>query len=53
MTMADKNTNQLTPDERAQLKLWASATPMQRLAWLEEAQQIAAKSGALQNRQTK
>jgi len=48
--ITDKKENQLTPDERAQLKLWASATPMQRLAWLEEAQQIAAKSGALRDK---
>lgn len=39
--------NTLTPEEKAQLRLWASATPAQRLAWLEEAQQIAFKSGAL------
>ena len=38
---------ELTKDEQAQLKLWASATPAQRLAWLEEAQRIALKSGAL------
>ena len=36
----------LTNDEKAQLKLWASATPAQRLAWLEEAQRIAYRSGA-------
>jgi hypothetical protein len=40
--------NKLTEDERQQLKLWISATPMQRLAWLEEAQRIAEKSGALE-----
>jgi len=39
--------NKLTEEEKAQLKLWASATPAQRLAWLEEALQIAHKSGAL------
>lgn len=38
----------LTEDEKAQLRQWASATPAQRLAWLEEAQQIAYQSGALQ-----
>ncbi len=45
----EKNTkvNELTEDEKAQLKLWASATPAQRLAWLEEMQQIAYKAGAL------
>jgi len=39
--------NKLTDEEKAQLKLWANATPAQRLAWLEEVQQIAYKSGAL------
>lgn len=39
--------DELTPEEKAQLRQWASATPAQRLAWLEEAQQIALKSGAL------
>ncbi len=39
--------NKLTEDERQHLKLWLSATPMQRLAWLEEAQRIAHKTGAL------
>lgn len=38
--------NKLTEDERQQLKCWLNATPMQRLAWLEEAQRIAHKSGA-------
>lgn len=37
----------LTADEKAHLHLWASATPAQRLAWLEEALHLAAKSGAL------
>ena len=37
----------LTEDEKAELRQWASATPAQRLAWLEEAQQIAYRSGAL------
>lgn len=37
----------LSADEKAQLWLWASATPAQRLAWLEEALQLASKAGAL------
>ena len=40
--------NKLTEDEQAQLHLWASATPKQRLDWLEEAQKIAYQSGAWQ-----
>ena len=43
----ESNNKKLTDEERAQLKLWASATPAQRLAWLEEARQIAYRSGAL------
>ena len=39
--------NTLTEQEKAHLKLWASATPAQRLAWLEEAQQIDYKTGVL------
>lgn len=46
---AEQKQNELTADEKAQLRLWASATPMQRLNWLEEAQQIAYQSGAWQN----
>ena len=42
----DKNQNKLTEEEKAQLQLWTSATPMQRLDWLEEAQKIAYQSGA-------
>ena len=37
----------LSVEERQQLRTWLSATPSQRLAWLEEAQKIAEKSGAL------
>ncbi|MDZ7661068.1 hypothetical protein [Thiohalophilus sp.] len=48
-TEQNKQPNKLTVDEKAQLKRWASATPAQRLAWLEEAQQIALKSGALKS----
>ena len=46
----DKNKidKKLTEGELQQLKCWLSATPMQRLAWLEEAQRIAQKSGALE-----
>jgi len=40
--------NKLTEDEQAQLRLWASASPKQRLDWLEEAQKIAYQSGAWQ-----
>ena len=40
--------NKLTVDEQAQLRLWASASPKQRLDWLEEAQKIAYQSGAWQ-----
>ena len=42
----DKNQNKLTEEEKAQLQLWTSTTPMQRLEWLEEAQKIAYQSGA-------
>ncbi|MDR9437540.1 MAG: hypothetical protein RI563_11710 [Thiohalophilus sp.] len=45
--------DKLTADEEAHLRLWASATPAQRLAWLEEAQRIAYQSGALQESQNK
>jgi len=41
-------TNKLTEAEKAQLRLWASASPKQRLDWLEEAQKIAYQSGAWQ-----
>ena len=43
----DTTQNRLTAEEKAHLKQWSSATPAQRLAWLEEMQQIALKSGAL------
>jgi len=39
--------SELTQQEKDQLRLWASATPAQRLAWLEEVQQLAVKSGAI------
>ena len=38
--------NKLTEAEKTQLRLWTSATPKQRLDWLEEAQKIAYQSGA-------
>jgi len=41
-------TNKLTEAEKAQLHLWASASPKQRLDWLEEAQKIAYQSGTWQ-----
>lgn len=44
----ETNQNKLTVEEKAQLRLWASATPVQRLDWLEEAQKIAYQSGAWQ-----
>lgn len=45
----EQKQNKLTVDEKAQLRLWVSTTtPMQRLNWLEEAQQIAYQSGAWQ-----
>ena len=34
-------------NERAQLQSWLSATPAQRLSWLEEAIKLAYQSGAL------
>jgi len=45
--MTKAKNNKLTEDEKAQFRQWANATPAQRLAWLEEVQQIALKSGAL------
>ena len=45
--LVQKN-NKLTEAEKTQLHLWASATPLQRLEWLEEAQKIAYQSGAWQ-----
>ncbi|MDZ7805355.1 hypothetical protein [Thiohalophilus sp.] len=46
-TEQNTRANKLTVDEKAELKFQVSATPAQRLAWLEEAQQLALKSGAL------
>ena len=43
--LVQKN-NKLTEAEKTQLYLWASATPKQRLDWLDEAQKIAYQSGA-------
>ena len=40
--------DKLTEAERQQLKCWLTSTPLQRLQWLEEAQRIAYKSGALE-----
>jgi len=51
MMQPETSQNKLTEEERAHLRLWASATPAQRLAWLEEAQRIAYQSGALQKTQ--
>ena len=45
---AEIKIEKLTVEEKAQLRLWSSATPTQRLNWLEEAQQIAYQSGAWQ-----
>jgi hypothetical protein len=36
--------SKLSRHERDQLRSWMNATPLQRLAWLEEAIQLAAKS---------
>ena len=47
MMQPETSQTKLTAEEKAHLRLWASATPAQRLAWLEEAQRIALKSGAL------
>jgi hypothetical protein len=32
----------LTEEDKARLRLWAQATPSQRLAWLEEAMKLSA-----------
>jgi len=37
----------LSRHERDQLQTWLKATPQQRLAWLEEAMQLAAKTAAM------
>jgi hypothetical protein len=34
----------LSQHEREQLRTWLKATPLQRLTWLEEAMQLAAKT---------
>ena len=41
----------LTREEKDHLLLWASATPEQRLVWLEGALNLAFRSGALENRE--
>ena len=51
MMKPETSQNKLTEEEKAHLRLWASATPAQRLAWLEEAQRIAYQSGALKKTQ--
>ena len=51
MMKPETSQNKLTEEEKANLRLWASATPAQRLAWLEEVQRIAYQSGALQEAQ--
>lgn len=43
---AELKQDKLTAEEKVQLHLWVSATPLQRLNWLEEAQKIAFQSGA-------
>lgn len=45
---AEIKPEKLTVEEKSQLRLWSSATPTQRLNWLEEAQKIAYQSGAWQ-----
>ena len=50
IALIDKNETYkpaLTQEEKAQLRIWLSTTTLQRLTWLEEAQKIAEKSGAL------
>jgi hypothetical protein len=42
-----KKESELTRHERDHLRSWTKATPSQRLAWLEEAKQIALKSKAI------
>ncbi len=39
-----ENKYQLSRHEREQLRSWVKSTPSQRLAWLEEAMQLAAKT---------
>jgi len=41
-TRKDKETPKLSNHERDQLHAWMKTTPQQRLAWLEEALQLAA-----------
>ena len=41
-TRKDKETPKLSNHEREQLHAWMKTTPQQRLAWLEEALQLAA-----------
>lgn len=48
MSKGNHSKEKLTQDERQQLRLWLSASPLQRLAWLEEAKRIAEMSGALE-----
>ena len=48
--MSNPKSNLLSEEEKRHLHQWASATPAQRLAWLEEMQKIAHKSGALRNK---
>lgn len=38
-------------NERAQLRSWLNATPVQRLSWLEEAIKLAYQAGALGRKQ--
>jgi hypothetical protein len=38
-------------NERSQLRSWLEATPAQRLAWLEEAIELAYQAGALEPKQ--
>jgi len=49
MKTKNKNQTELTQQEKDQLRLWVSATPAQRLAWLEEVQKLAVRSGALKS----
>jgi hypothetical protein len=40
----EEKKTRLSPHERDQLRTWIKTTPLQRLNWLEEAMQLAAKT---------
>lgn len=43
-TGKEEKKTRLSPHERDQLRMWTKTTPLQRLNWLEEAMQLAAKT---------